>query len=317
MSHNKALLIGINYFGTSSQLNGCINDVYNVRKYLGERFVVVNEVRLDGAKSGTQPKLLGIVQSMRLKFQNKVMSTADFDAHSTSMSVADQHKAKTEEVSVLILTDDQAGAHKPTRENILHAIDWLVKDTKPGEKRFFHYSGHGSQQRDTNGDEADGKDECICPCDYMTAGMISDDALRSRLVDALPAGAHLAMIVDACHSASSADLTYCYKCDKPIFAKTAQFKAETDKQHKETKARVTCWSGCMDNQTSADAYMGGAYAGALTACFLTILRDPAQDLTYESVFTKLTESLAQKRFTQKPQLSSGHLIEEGERFEIF
>jgi hypothetical protein len=30
----KALFIGINYTGTSAQLNGCINDVYNVRNFL-------------------------------------------------------------------------------------------------------------------------------------------------------------------------------------------------------------------------------------------------------------------------------------------
>lgn len=34
MPRRKALLIGINYFGTKHQLNGCINDVMNMREYL-------------------------------------------------------------------------------------------------------------------------------------------------------------------------------------------------------------------------------------------------------------------------------------------
>lgn len=34
MSNRKALLIGINYFGTASELSGCINDVDNMRKVL-------------------------------------------------------------------------------------------------------------------------------------------------------------------------------------------------------------------------------------------------------------------------------------------
>jgi metacaspase-1 len=34
MPRRKALIIGINYFGSSHQLNGCINDAYNVQKYL-------------------------------------------------------------------------------------------------------------------------------------------------------------------------------------------------------------------------------------------------------------------------------------------
>ncbi len=38
MARKKALIIGINYFGKSCQLNGCINDAANVREFLvGER----------------------------------------------------------------------------------------------------------------------------------------------------------------------------------------------------------------------------------------------------------------------------------------
>ncbi len=34
MTRREALLIGINYYGTKHQLNGCINDAMNVRQYL-------------------------------------------------------------------------------------------------------------------------------------------------------------------------------------------------------------------------------------------------------------------------------------------
>ena len=30
----KALLIGINYFGTDNELNGCVNDVANIKEFL-------------------------------------------------------------------------------------------------------------------------------------------------------------------------------------------------------------------------------------------------------------------------------------------
>ena len=33
----RALLVGINYRGTKSELSGCINDVENVKKYLLKR----------------------------------------------------------------------------------------------------------------------------------------------------------------------------------------------------------------------------------------------------------------------------------------
>jgi metacaspase-1 len=34
MPRRKALIIGINYFGSNHQLNGCINDAMNVRNFL-------------------------------------------------------------------------------------------------------------------------------------------------------------------------------------------------------------------------------------------------------------------------------------------
>jgi metacaspase-1 len=34
MPRRKALLIGINYYGTRNQLNGCINDAMNMREFL-------------------------------------------------------------------------------------------------------------------------------------------------------------------------------------------------------------------------------------------------------------------------------------------
>ena len=64
----------------------------------------------------------------------------------------------------------------PTRSNILEGLRWLVSSAKRGDCLFFYYSGHGGQVRDTSGDEADGYDETIIPCDHKRAGQITDDA---------------------------------------------------------------------------------------------------------------------------------------------
>lgn len=39
------------------------------------------------------------------------------------------------------------------------AMKWLVSGARAGDHLFLHYSGHGSQTEDTDGDELDGKDE--------------------------------------------------------------------------------------------------------------------------------------------------------------
>ena len=49
-------------------------------------------------------------------------------------------------------------------------MHWLVSGAQPNDSLFFHYSGHGSQTYDSDGDEVDGNDETICPVDYDSAG---------------------------------------------------------------------------------------------------------------------------------------------------
>jgi metacaspase-1 len=76
----------------------------------------------------------------------------------------------------VILTDDQQDpGSRPTRANIIRGMKWLVKDAQPGDSFFLHYSGHGAQTEDTDGDEEDGLDETILPMDFKTAGHIVDD----------------------------------------------------------------------------------------------------------------------------------------------
>ncbi|KDO25271.1 hypothetical protein SPRG_09100 [Saprolegnia parasitica CBS 223.65] len=111
------------------------------------------------------------------------------------------------------LTDDGNGYALPTRANILSGMRWLVQGAKAGDSLFFHFSGHGSQEDDSNGDEADGMDETICPVDYATAGMITDDEMHGILCAPLPAGVKLTAIFDCCHSGSALDLPFTYTID--------------------------------------------------------------------------------------------------------
>lgn len=43
---------------------------------------------------------------------------------------------------MVILTDDQQRQMSlPTKQNLLRAMHWLVKDARPNDSLFFHYSG--------------------------------------------------------------------------------------------------------------------------------------------------------------------------------
>ncbi|WRT66801.1 uncharacterized protein IL334_003764 [Kwoniella shivajii] len=287
----KALLIGINYFGTSGQLNGCINDVHNVQKFICERF-------------GYRP------------------------------------------ADIVMLTDDAIDPRtSPTRDNIIRGMQWLVEGAQRDDALFFHYSGHGTQSEDTDGDEGDDDDEAICPLDYQSAGLlIDDDSKHDLLVRPLPAGCRLTAIFDSCHSGTVMDLPYVYSPEGKIkepdllieakegllgagmdvlrgdtggimsnlfgAAKSVFDAKKADQKTKKTNtspADIIQWAGCKDNQTSADTQEEGKATGAMSYAFIAALtKYPNQ--SYQQLLTSIREEM-QGKYTQKPQLSACHPID--------
>ncbi|KAG2022354.1 hypothetical protein CC2G_000112 [Coprinopsis cinerea AmutBmut pab1-1] len=102
-----------------------------------------------------------------------------------------------EEENIRVLTDDQEDDDsRPTKANIIENLKWLVEDPQPDDSLFFSFSGHGASVEDEEGDEHDGNDETICPCDHEENGFIKDDELHALLVPPLPIGCRLTVIFD-------------------------------------------------------------------------------------------------------------------------
>jgi len=87
-----------------------------------------------------------------------------------------------------------------TRAAILEALENFVAKVGPNDTVLVHYSGHGSQVEDLDGDEPDGLDETICPHDARTDGVpdITDDEL-SRILGRIDAASSV-VVLDSCHS---------------------------------------------------------------------------------------------------------------------
>ncbi|KIK79265.1 hypothetical protein PAXRUDRAFT_834197 [Paxillus rubicundulus Ve08.2h10] len=98
---------------------------------------------------------------------------------------------------IVMLMDETANPRQmPTRTNMIDAMRWLVKDARPHDSLFFHYSGHGGQIPDKDGDEIDGFDEVIYPVDYKKTGVILDDEMHRIMVKSLPQGCRLTAVFD-------------------------------------------------------------------------------------------------------------------------
>lgn len=65
------------------------------------------------------------------------------DVRNMTAYLVEQFGYKREDM--VILTDDQQNPmSQPTKQNILRAMHWLVKDARPNDSLFFHYSGKHS-----------------------------------------------------------------------------------------------------------------------------------------------------------------------------
>lgn len=94
-----------------------------------------------------------------------------------------------------------------TRAAILEAFEtWLIGGTRPGERVFFHFSGHGTQVPErVAGSEPDGLDEALVPVDAYfddttraARNLIIDDELEA--VFARLEERQVTVVVDSCHS---------------------------------------------------------------------------------------------------------------------
>jgi len=261
----------------------------------------------------------------------------------------------------------------------------LVTGSQPGDHLFFHFSGHGSQVKDTSGDEEDGFDETLIPVDFRTAGQIIDDELHDRMVKPLKKGVRLTAIFDCCHSGTLLDLPFVYKASGEYTSKPGELDKETTissnvvknvekdsiqlikigdtklkqslsilhhdeesgklkplsiaqiKQIEGEKKKVTnsnyvpefdelkiqgaseadiiSISGCRDDQTSADVKSKGTATGAMSFALLTVLKNTPHPILIE-LLNRMRDALKEKKFTQVPQMSTGHHINPHSVFEF-
>lgn len=110
---------------------------------------------------------------------------------------------------IVVLKDSQA-----TKEAMLKAFASLASRCRPGDEVYIHFSGHGQQVTDTNGDEDDGWDESWIPYDAYMRPCARDDGSRHLIDDEINVLLHrirlsvgpegrILVVADACHSGGS------------------------------------------------------------------------------------------------------------------
>ena len=184
---------------------------------------------------------------------------------------------------------------------MLNEIKNLLVNAKSNDLLFLCFSGHGSQTTDLNGDEKDGLDEMIITADLQS---ITDDSLNSLIRTSIPASStnvSLFVLFDSCHSGTMLDLKYQY------LDTLNNNNLTLNEKNADTNCNVVMISGCLDKQTSADAYINKKSQGAMTWSFLESL-NTNPNMTWKELTQSMRTLLSKSQFEQIPQLSSGKLL---------
>nr|XP_043615114.1 metacaspase-1-like [Erigeron canadensis] len=203
------------------------------------------------------------------------------------------NKFKFPESSILMLTEEETDRYRiPTKHNIRMAMYWLVKDCQPGDSLVFHFSGHGSQQRNYNGDEIDGYDETLCPLDFETQGMIVDDEINATMVKPLPHGVKLHAIIDACHSGTMLDLPFLCRMERSGRYVWEDHSPQSGIWKGTNGGEVISFSGCDDDQSSADtsSLSKVTSTGAMTFSFIQAI-ERGHGTTYGDMLTSMRTTI--------------------------
>ena len=216
------------------------------------------------------------------------------DVKNVQNMIIDAYGYSTQNITVL---RDDDPAKMPTKANILIALQSIIAASGASDEIWFHYSGHGTQIRDTTGDEVDGLDEAIVPVDYLSAGMIGDDDLF-QLVRGIRCRAFL--VFDSCHSGSVCDLQYSINYVNGSFSKTISSGKSIINPY------IVVLSGCRDAQVSADAYddVAREAGGALSISLVDALRKNGHTADVLKVYNDICFGLISAKYTQIPVLSS-------------
>lgn len=260
----QALLVGINNYQGVFNLQGCINDVTNVRNILKTYFGFTNkDIRVLIDERATKTNILTRLGKMVKEAKKGDFLVFHFSGHGSS--IRDRHNDElSDHMDELICPFDMNWDNGFITDDMLKEI--LIQLKKGVNMEIILdscHSGTGTRDFISGSIEGDGITMCV-----------NNRFLRPP--------------VDIeCRSDGDED--------KLSPAKTFRADSEIVLNH-------ILWAACKDNQTSADALIDGQYNGAFSYYFCKHIRENTGEITREDLHTRVKNSLKYNNFSQVPQL---------------
>lgn len=193
-----------------------------------------------------------------------------------------------QDYAITVLSDEQA-----TKQRIVDAFRQMTNNVQSGDVAIIHFSCHGQQMKDDDGDEPDGWDEALIPYDaemvfergfYEGENHLRDDELNILLLQlrkALGKDGQVIVTLDTCHSGSG---TRDNGKDEPVergtsilFTPNPEEALHPDDVKRRTMANIdtslikgkdlaelTVVSACKSYQTNREVKVNGETGGPLS-----------------------------------------------------
>jgi len=324
----KSLFVGINYPGTNGELRGCITDVHNVKELITTKFNFPTDkdsmrILIDDGNGDGMPTFANIVAGMKWLIAGAESGDSLFFHYSGHGAYAKDVKPDTDEADEqdeTLVPCDYKTAGMIIDDDI---FDMMIAPLPKGVRlTVITDCCHSGSVLDLPYSYVlDGQHDRPVEIDHrkiaMAAAMAAGKALMAK-----DYGGAFKNVIAAGKSYMAMQKQNEAAPEKPPMGEEAPAAAPsadgslgsvTDSQNvsedyisiKTAMADVIQFSGCKDSQTSADAFIEGEHAGAMSYSLIKAFEDFGTDQTYAEVLKNVRTTLMNK-YTQIPQMSAGH-----------
>ncbi|PMD55154.1 peptidase C14 [Hyaloscypha bicolor E] len=312
MPRRKALIIGINYFGSSHQLNGCVNDAKNIRNFLVQDrgfspaphdMVFLTD---EAPNQGTPFFPTGANIMAALHWLATGNSPGDsvwlsYSGHGGQVKDPDgDRESGLDDTICPVDFESQGQIDSDTLHKVI--VSPMIKGARLTVLFDCCHSGSAIELPYVYRPNSQGEVNLI---DNVKQGV----NLATGAMNLLRGGFSAAKIQDAKVLLGGAKSFFAGLQHRPVGDVNEDGLGEENfiEPWKHEGKDVWMFSGCADHQTSADTTIAGAATGAMSHVFLQTMRENPNQ-SYIQVLQNTRVSLA-KKYQQIPQLSVGGLYD--------
>lgn len=306
--NKKSLFIGINYVGSSAELRGCINDVKNIKEFVVTNFNFPTDSdhmrTLVDDDSSNMPTRANIISAMKWLVKDAKSGDSLFlhySGHGGSQKAANNDEVDNQDETLIPVDYESAGI---IVDNDLH--DLLVASLPQGVRLTCImdccHSGSILDLPYTYGVDANNN-------------VVEKDNRKALIQAALKAGMLLVKGQKKAALIAGAQAVAMHFANRKSAKNGNSTNDEGEIEVRTTLGDVIQFSGCRDDQTSADASIGGEATGAMSWSLIEAFNKNGLNQSYVQLLGNIRKQLHGK-YSQVPQMSTGHRMNMNTAFKM-